>query len=194
MSIEATLNERGNTYGSFEDVSDLSQDLQVIMRNSRNWGDMTSDKREALQTISSKIARILNGDPEHLDSWHDISGYATLVEIRIREGQQLRQTEWDKGEQRIDTIAASAGDGEHYNTTVLALPADAAIPERMRYVSVHQNGQATAHVNRPELVPDGADLCWHPKGENTYLGVFEDAEFGLYQFFGEHWLLIEGLE
>ena len=116
------------------------------------------------------------------------------LETEVSGGAYKPDPDWDKGEQRIDTIAASAGDGEHYNTTVLALHADAAIPEHMQYISVHQNGQAAAHVNRPELVPDGADLCWHPKGENTYLGVFEDAEFGLYQLFGEHWLLIEGLE
>lgn len=191
MSIEATLNERGNTYGSFEDVSDLSQDLQVIMRNSRNWGDMTSDKREALQTISSKIARILNGDPEHLDSWHDISGYATLVEIRIREGQQLRQTEWDKGEQRIDTIAASAGDGEHYDT--LFLHEDIVVPAGMKYISVLDNGQAVAHKKRPELFISGGTLCWHPQGENEYIGMV-DARFGLYEHMSNHWQKIEGLE
>jgi hypothetical protein len=24
------------------------------------------------------------GDPHHIDSWHDIAGYATLVEERLR--------------------------------------------------------------------------------------------------------------
>lgn len=30
--------------------------------------------------IQHKIGRILNGDPAYADSWHDIAGYATLVE------------------------------------------------------------------------------------------------------------------
>jgi len=34
--------------------------------------------------IFSKIARILNGDPNHLDSWTDIAGYATLVADRLQ--------------------------------------------------------------------------------------------------------------
>lgn len=30
-----------------------------------------------------KQARILNGDPNYADSWHDIAGYATLVEQEL---------------------------------------------------------------------------------------------------------------
>jgi hypothetical protein len=29
--------------------------------------------------ISNKIARIVEGDPAYIDSWHDISGYSQLV-------------------------------------------------------------------------------------------------------------------
>jgi len=42
-----------------------------------------TDQAEALDMIFSKIARILNGDPNHLDSWTDIAGYATLVADRL---------------------------------------------------------------------------------------------------------------
>lgn len=51
---------------------------------------MDPDQKEALSMIFSKIARILNGDPDHIDSWHDIAGYATLVEDRLRKEQ------WDE--------------------------------------------------------------------------------------------------
>jgi len=33
--------------------------------------------------ILHKIARIVNGDPDYTDSWHDIAGYAKLVEDRL---------------------------------------------------------------------------------------------------------------
>jgi hypothetical protein len=33
--------------------------------------------------IQHKIARILNGDPTYTDNWHDIAGYATLVEQHL---------------------------------------------------------------------------------------------------------------
>ena len=35
--------------------------------------------------ILHKLARILNGDPNYVDSWHDIAGYAILVEDIIKE-------------------------------------------------------------------------------------------------------------
>jgi hypothetical protein len=36
-------------------------------------------QRESLDMIAHKIARILNGNPNVHDHWHDIAGYATLV-------------------------------------------------------------------------------------------------------------------
>lgn len=119
-------------------------------------------------------------------------GWRSVSILEVPDLVSRPEPDWDKGEQRIDRIASSAGDGEHYDTAVLTIAEDVTIPDHMQYISVHHNGQAAAHVNRPELNLDGKDLCWHPKGENTYLGVFEDAEFGLYQFVGERWLLVEG--
>lgn len=87
MGVSDTLAERAKTYGDFRDIARISGALQRVMHGTRNWGALPEDAREALQTIASKIARILNGDPEHLDSWHDISGYATLVENRLRESE-----------------------------------------------------------------------------------------------------------
>ena len=53
------------------------------MRNWDGWGAMDYDMREALGMIQHKIARILNGDPTYADSWHDIAGYAKLVDDRL---------------------------------------------------------------------------------------------------------------
>ncbi len=75
---------------------------------------------------------------------------------------------------------------------VLHLPEDVIVPVGMDFISVHENGQSAAHVERPHLQLDGADLCWHPTGESKYLGVIKGAPFGLYQYHGEHWLLVEG--
>ena len=36
-----------------------------------------------LGTIADKIGRILSGDPNYADNWHDIQGYAKLVEDRL---------------------------------------------------------------------------------------------------------------
>lgn len=80
MDIDETLKERGNRYGSFITHAEIAQGLkQVMWQNQKNWSRLTLDKRQALEVIADKIARILNGDPEYHDNWHDIIGYAKLV-------------------------------------------------------------------------------------------------------------------
>ncbi len=87
MSVDDTLNERQSGYGEFIDNASIAQELKYVIHNTPNWNSMTSDMQEALEMIASKMSRILNGDKNHIDSWHDISGYATLVEKRLREKQ-----------------------------------------------------------------------------------------------------------
>ncbi len=82
MSVDQTLAERGARYGDFSDHAQLAQALQDNMRESGGWERLTTDKRQALTVIADKIARILTGDPEYLDNWHDIQGYAKLAEDR----------------------------------------------------------------------------------------------------------------
>ena len=50
------------------------------MKLTAGWSALAPHQKESLEMIQHKIARILNGDPNYSDSWHDISGYATLVE------------------------------------------------------------------------------------------------------------------
>ena len=45
--------------------------------------NVDDDQLEALDMIAHKIARIINGDPDYADSWHDIAGYAKLVADRL---------------------------------------------------------------------------------------------------------------
>jgi hypothetical protein len=78
--VDATLENREKVYGSFKDYSKIARELKYIV----NAADqriilLSNDKREALDMIMSKVARILNGDPDYIDSWHDIAGYATLI-------------------------------------------------------------------------------------------------------------------
>lgn len=85
-AIDVTLKERGHKYGdSFAVQATVSQNIKRAMAQSPNWDKLTDDKREALSMIAVKISRILNGDPEYLDSWHDITGYAKLIEDSLTE-------------------------------------------------------------------------------------------------------------
>lgn len=54
------------------------------MRSTTGWLRLSDDKRESLDMIVHKIGRILNGDPEFHDSWHDIVGYAQLAADRVK--------------------------------------------------------------------------------------------------------------
>ncbi len=80
MSVTSTLKSRGKRYGKFEDHAVISQDLQDVMRNADKFSKLAPIQKEALIMIQHKVARILNGDPDYGDNWHDIQGYAKLVE------------------------------------------------------------------------------------------------------------------
>ena len=86
-TIDNTLNERGTRYGAFDDNAEITQHLKHVMRQHSGWGDLSLSQAEALEMIAHKIGRILNGDPNYIDSWHDIIGYVRLVEQRLEKEQ-----------------------------------------------------------------------------------------------------------
>lgn len=87
MSVEKTLEERGARYGSFMEHARIAQALQDVMRSNTNWEYLAPDERQALTTIADKIARILNAPAGtvYSDSFHDIAGYALLVDKRLKQ-------------------------------------------------------------------------------------------------------------
>lgn len=88
-TIDKTLEERGTRYGAFTGHAQITQGIKDAMKNSPNWSRLAPDQVEALEMTAHKIGRILNGDPNYIDSWHDIGGYIRLVEQRL-EGEQPR--------------------------------------------------------------------------------------------------------
>jgi len=78
--INETLKDRGEIYGTYKTNAQITQDLKNVMEKTQNWSLLSDDKKESLHMIAHKIGRILNGDPEYADSWHDIAGYAMLTE------------------------------------------------------------------------------------------------------------------
>ena len=78
-SIEQTLAERQKTHGDFLTHAMIAQSIKCQMFNADGYSNLTANQREALDMIAHKIARILNGNPNTHDHWHDIAGYAILV-------------------------------------------------------------------------------------------------------------------
>lgn len=83
--INKTLTERGERYGAFIGHAEIAQRLKgvVFTYTSVRRKELDFDQQEALDMICHKIARIINGDPNYADSWHDIAGYAQLVADRL---------------------------------------------------------------------------------------------------------------
>ena len=87
QDVQSTLNVRGNSHGDFRENGRIMQALKDVVRNAGHWPKLQSHQREAIDMICHKIGRVLCGNPNHADHWHDIAGYATLCENIIVHGE-----------------------------------------------------------------------------------------------------------
>jgi hypothetical protein len=94
-AIDTTLDERGTKYGEYATHAYITQAMKRAMADSPNWSALAVDMKEALEMVAHKIGRILNGDPDYIDSWHDIIGYVRLVEQRL-----IKEQAADDGDSR----------------------------------------------------------------------------------------------
>jgi len=83
--VNEILDKRAATYGTFVGAAGITQGLKAIIRDGSGGAttSLASDQQEALDMICSKIARIVNGNPNYVDSWVDIAGYAQLIVNRL---------------------------------------------------------------------------------------------------------------
>lgn len=82
--IDETLAERGARYGDFSDHAAVCQKIKLAyLYGPSRWDRLSDVQKQALEVIADKIARVLTGDPNYADNWHDIQGYAKLVEERL---------------------------------------------------------------------------------------------------------------
>lgn len=114
MSVDNTLAERGKRYGRFADHAKIAQGLQDVMRSADSWNTLDQDMKQALSVIADKIARILNGDPFYGDNWHDIQGYAKLVEDRINAKPEQRQELFTEPQQPLVSFEPWIREGISY--------------------------------------------------------------------------------
>lgn len=121
-TLSDTLQQRGSTYGDFADIAELSEKFRKVCSDylDGRGKSLPSVHRESLIMVFHKIARVLAGDPNYTDNWHDVAGYATLVENHIRgthaEAQQLRaekvQTIIGGTAERAGLVQRNDGDGQ----------------------------------------------------------------------------------
>lgn len=83
IDLDGIVAERGQSYGDYTAQAFIAQTLKDLFRDCPGWDNLEYHQRESLDMIACKVSRILNGDPNHHDSWVDIAGYATIVATRI---------------------------------------------------------------------------------------------------------------
>jgi hypothetical protein len=81
--LKDILSDRGQQYGDFAEQALLSQTLKYWAMPKSVVSEWEAYQREAMEMIIHKISRITNGNPDNVDSWRDIAGYATLVADRL---------------------------------------------------------------------------------------------------------------
>jgi hypothetical protein len=89
QSLEEILEERGSQYGDFMGHSEITQGLKSVIIGSTGYERLQLDQMEALDMIFHKIGRIINGNPNHVDSWQDIAGYSQLIVNRLQQNEEV---------------------------------------------------------------------------------------------------------
>lgn len=74
-NTEELLNSRAETHGDFHQGAMIFTD---ITKHLENRPHLDSSHKYAITMIATKLARIINGNPNEPDHWLDICGYATL--------------------------------------------------------------------------------------------------------------------
>ena len=84
--VDKTLDARAQDYGTFKEGAALMQGIKRLLADHARRHDklFADDQWEAIEMIVHKMARIVNGNPDKVDSWIDIAGYATLVSDRLQ--------------------------------------------------------------------------------------------------------------
>ena len=99
MTIEKTLAERGKTYGPFLDKAKTVQALIDVVIHEPGWERLAADQKQCIMVCFDKFARAIHGDPNHRDNFHDVVGYAKLVDDRMAADELQREKVGYTGEE-----------------------------------------------------------------------------------------------
>jgi len=90
QSAQVVIEEREHTHGNYVQQAAFAQALKKMLRDQgERWKRLVPEQRESLDMICVKISRIMVGNPNTVDSWTDIAGYATLISNLLTKGTHL---------------------------------------------------------------------------------------------------------
>ena len=87
MTPEQLIDKRESTHGDYTDKCNCIWRTKQVWHMQDGWDRLPATHRESLDMIAHKVARILTGNPHHVDHWRDIAGYAQLI---VRELEKQR--------------------------------------------------------------------------------------------------------
>lgn len=86
-SVDDTLKERGNVYGNYGDVLKARTEIMGILQ--RRYIEVNDEfiPEEIFVGIGDIVLKLVRaaGSPHHADSFHDLQGYAKLMEDYVNE-------------------------------------------------------------------------------------------------------------
>lgn len=96
-NVNETLKERGKVYGDYKGGSEFRANVMklIIDRYAEvNNGGMPAIHMVYLYDIVNKLSRLAS-TPDHIDTWHDIAGYATLAEKAFKKAEADQEVDND---------------------------------------------------------------------------------------------------
>lgn len=81
-NVNETLKERGAVYGDYKGGSEFRANVMKLIKDRHlavNGKNLDAVQMVYIYDIVNKLSRLAT-TPDHIDTWHDIAGYATLVE------------------------------------------------------------------------------------------------------------------
>jgi Ribonuclease G/E len=82
MSVEETLEQRGSIYGDYKEGTKTRGWIMETLREHKrgcSGSGFTPEEEVMVTDLVNKLVRFA-GSPTHVDSIHDLAGYATLIE------------------------------------------------------------------------------------------------------------------
>ena len=78
-SIEDITKARESDYGGLNNVSYVARKLKLLFRELGYETHFSDVQVEGTDMILHKFARLISGNPNNVDSWNDIAGYASKI-------------------------------------------------------------------------------------------------------------------
>lgn len=87
----ALLNTREATHGDYGVNAGIAQAVKAVFHQTPEFAKLDATQKESAELIATKFGRLISGDPNCIEHWEDIAGYAMLQVERLRAAAEAAQ-------------------------------------------------------------------------------------------------------